>query len=133
MNLPPLAKLPLDLTAPGLMQSRKYEPLENFLKLHTPVVTADANGNGDDVFKATNVAQDERTNERHGYENGDDKAVYNYHNEDLLDALHKANQAVRGKWFQTWNQQHNDPGGADPADDENPADDEDPADGAGNP
>lgn len=116
MNLPPLNKEPLDLVQPGMMQARKYAPLENFLKLHTPVVTADANGNGDDVFSATNVEQDERTNERHGYENGEDKSVYNYHNEDILDALRRMNEAIRGMWAKTWNQQHNDPGGADDSD-----------------
>ncbi len=112
----PLTKTPLDLTAPGLMQDRKYGPLDSFLKLHTPIVTGDANGNGDDVFKASNIEAVDRTYGRHGYEDGDDNAIYANHNEDILDALRKTHEAVRGMMHQAWNVHHSDPSGADPSD-----------------
>lgn len=116
MTPAPVTKTPLDLTAPGLMQDRKYDPLDHFLKLHTPVVIGDRNGNGDDVFKGSNINTIERSYERHGYDAGEDKAVYDYHNDDILDALRRTQTAVRGMWQQAWNQQHNDPGGADASD-----------------
>lgn len=116
MTTSPLTKHVLNLVTPGSMQQREYAPLDAFLKLHTPVVTSDANGNGDDVFKASNVKTINRSYERHGYDAGDDKAVYDYHNEDILDALRKTHNAVRGMWQQAWNQQLNDPSGHDASD-----------------
>lgn len=49
-----------------------------FVQKHVVVKTTDANGNGDDVFNATNVKKVERKKERHGHESGSegDESVY---------------------------------------------------------
>lgn len=49
---------------------------QRFVDKHVVVKTKDANGNGDDVFKATNVTPIERTKEKHGYNPGEDEKVY---------------------------------------------------------
>lgn len=47
-----------------------------FVQKHAIVKTTDANGNGDDVFQATNVKKADRKKERHGHEPGEDEKVY---------------------------------------------------------
>jgi hypothetical protein len=49
---------------------------QKFIDKHTKNAVADANGNGDEVFKASNVKKSERKKERHGYEPGEDESVY---------------------------------------------------------
>ncbi len=46
-----------------------------FVRKHVRVITPDANGNGDDVFKGTNVKSVERQ-PNHGYNPGQDEKVY---------------------------------------------------------
>lgn len=57
-----------------------YEPKagdeKKFKDKHVTVKTKDANGNGDDVFQATNVKMADRQKEAHGYNPGKDEAVY---------------------------------------------------------
>jgi hypothetical protein len=57
-----------------------YEPKspdeKKFKDKHVTIKHQDRNGNGDDVFQATNVKKAERTKERHGYEPGEDEKVY---------------------------------------------------------
>lgn len=43
---------------------------------HEVQKTADANGNGDDVFNATNVKTVNRSSERHGHDKGEDEKAY---------------------------------------------------------
>lgn len=47
-----------------------------FVQKHVIVKTTDANGNGDDVFQATNVKKVERKKEKHGHEPAEDTKVY---------------------------------------------------------
>ena len=49
---------------------------QRFIDKHGVEVMPDANGNKDDVFKASKVKKIERTKERKGYETGDDEKVY---------------------------------------------------------
>jgi hypothetical protein len=49
---------------------------QRFIDKHGVEVMPDANGNKDDVFKASKVKKIERTKERKGYEPGADEAVY---------------------------------------------------------
>lgn len=49
---------------------------KRFVDKHVVVKTQDANGNKDDVFNASNVKPVVRKDEGHGYEPGDDVAVY---------------------------------------------------------
>lgn len=57
-----------------------YEPKspdeKKFKDKHVTIKHDDRNGNGDDVFQATNVKKVERKKERHGYEPGEDEKVY---------------------------------------------------------
>lgn len=57
-----------------------YEPKspdeKKFKDKHIVVKTKDRNGNGDDVFNATNIKKIERTKTRHGYEAKKDEGVY---------------------------------------------------------
>ena len=57
-----------------------YEPKspdeKKFKDKHITIKHDDRNGNGDDVFQATNVKKAERKKERHGYEPGEDEKVY---------------------------------------------------------
>ena len=48
----------------------------DFVDKHVTIKHKDRNGNGDDVFKASNVKKSERKKERHGYEPGEDEKVY---------------------------------------------------------
>lgn len=47
-----------------------------FVHKHVTVKNDDRNGNGDDVFQATNIKTVKRKEERHGYESGEDEKVY---------------------------------------------------------
>lgn len=47
-----------------------------FLKKHVTIKKDDANGNKDDAFNATNVKAIDRRKDDHGYNPGEDKAVY---------------------------------------------------------
>ena len=49
---------------------------QRFVDKHVVIKHKDRNGNGDDVFNATNVKKSPRTKENHGYEPGDDEKVY---------------------------------------------------------
>jgi hypothetical protein len=49
---------------------------QKFVDKHVTVKNKDRNGNGDDVFKATNVKVGDRKNENHGYDAGEDEKVY---------------------------------------------------------
>jgi hypothetical protein len=57
-----------------------YEPKspdeKRFKDKHITAKTKDRNGNGDDVFQATNVKVVDRKKENHGYNPGDDEKVY---------------------------------------------------------
>lgn len=63
-----------------LEKSNGYEPKpkdeKRFVDKHVVVKHPDANGNGDDVFNATNVKEVDREKEGHGYKTGQDEAVY---------------------------------------------------------
>lgn len=49
----------------------------DFVNSHGAVKkTADANGNGDDVFNASNVKTVKRRADHHGYDDGQDSAIY---------------------------------------------------------
>ncbi|NBW57137.1 hypothetical protein EBR43_05000 [bacterium] len=70
-----------------------------FVHKHVTVKTDDANGNGDDVFQATNVKTIKRKAERHGYDSGEDEKVYesedaqlllDFINEEQLDEMDKS-------------------------------------------
>ena len=49
---------------------------QKFVDKHVVQKHDDRNGNGDDVFKAANVKKADRKKDRHGYEPGEDEAVY---------------------------------------------------------
>jgi hypothetical protein len=49
---------------------------QRFVDKHIVIKHKDRNGNGDDVFNATNVKKINRKKENHGYEPGDDEKVY---------------------------------------------------------
>lgn len=57
-----------------------YEPNtkdeDRFIKKHKIQKHADRNGNGDDVFQATNIKKIDRADDRHGYNPGHDEKVY---------------------------------------------------------
>lgn len=53
----------------------KPEGEQEFVKKHVVDKKEDQNGNGDDVFQATNIATSDRSGERHGYTNKDDEKV----------------------------------------------------------
>jgi hypothetical protein len=102
-KLPPLTKTPLDLTKGGWQggPEHKYPPLQDFLQIHTPVVTADANGNGDDVFNAQHM---DKTPLRHGDVPQDAQtAQYAQDNPDVVSAMLNLRGAVKDMWLQNWN------------------------------
>ena len=66
---------------------------QKFIDKHVVAKTADRNGNGDDVFKAANVKKVDRKKERHGYEPGEDEAVY----EELKGGQKKLDKNHNGK------------------------------------
>lgn len=49
---------------------------QKFVDKHVTIKHKDRNGNGDDVFKATNVKTVKRSEDGHGYDAGDDEKVY---------------------------------------------------------
>lgn len=49
---------------------------QRFVDKHVTIKHADRNGNGDDVFKASNIKTTKRKEERHGYDAGEDEKVY---------------------------------------------------------
>jgi hypothetical protein len=57
-----------------------YEPKspdeKRFKDKHIVAKTKDRNGNGDDVFQATNIKTVDRSKEAHGYNPGEDEKVY---------------------------------------------------------
>lgn len=69
-----------------------YEPKspdeKRFKDKHITVKTKDRNGNGDDVFRATNIKPVDRSKEGHGFNPGDDEKVY----EEKMGASEKAKE-----------------------------------------
>ena len=70
-----------------------------FVHKHVTVKYDDRNGNGDDVFQATNVKTVKRKEERHGYDSGEDEKVYesedpqvllDFINEEQIDEMEKS-------------------------------------------
>lgn len=70
-----------------------------FVHKHVTVKYDDRNGNGDDVFQATNVKPVKRKEERHGYDSGEDEKVYesedpqvllDFINEEQVDEMDKS-------------------------------------------
>lgn len=61
---------------------------QKFVDKHVTIKHKDRNGNGDDVFKASNIKTVKRKEERHGYDIGDDEKVYE--ETDLNDLLDEA-------------------------------------------
>lgn len=49
---------------------------QKFVDKHVTIKHKDRNGNGDDVFNASNVKTIKRKEENHGYDSGDDEKVY---------------------------------------------------------
>lgn len=73
------------------------------LALHQPEQIEDTNGNGDDVFQATNIDQAKRYPE-HGYEPGQDEAVYDQTNVgDIQAEAENARAAVLARALSIWN------------------------------
>jgi len=66
---------------------------QKFVDKHVVAKHSDRNGNGDDVFNATNVKKVDRRKERHGYEPGEDEKVY----EELKGNQHKLDKNHNGK------------------------------------
>lgn len=54
----------------------KTKDEKRFMDKHVVKKTDDANGNGDDVFRASNIKAYDRTSTRHGYNTKDDQKVY---------------------------------------------------------
>lgn len=54
-----------------------------FVDKHVTIKHKDANGNGDDVFNASNIKKTDRKKERHGYDAGEDEKVYEDVNEQV--------------------------------------------------
>ena len=59
----------------GLLKAKSKDE-QKFIDKHTKEVIPDANGNGDEVFKASLTKKVDRKKERHGYETGEDEKVY---------------------------------------------------------
>jgi len=75
-----------ETTTPGLQIKSADE--KRFADKHVIKKTADRNGNGDDVFNATNVKGVERS-PKHGYNPGEDEKVY-----EAMDPDKKAKKAI---------------------------------------
>ena len=54
----------------------KTKDEKRFMDKHVVQKKDDANGNGDDVFRASNIKYSDRTPTRHGYNTGEDQKVY---------------------------------------------------------
>jgi hypothetical protein len=70
----------------------KSQDEDKFVKKHIVVKHRDKNGNGDDVFQATNIKALDRKKERHGYEPGEDEEVY-----EEVEALDEIGDTGRGQ------------------------------------
>lgn len=66
---------------------------QKFVDKHVTIKHSDRNGNGDDVFKATNIKTIKRKEDRKGYDPGDDEKVY----EALKGDQHKIDANKNGK------------------------------------
>lgn len=66
---------------------------QKFVDKHVTIKHKDRNGNGDDVFNATNLKTIKRKEDRHGYDVGDDEKVY----EALKGNQHKIDANKNGK------------------------------------
>jgi len=60
---------------------------QKFVDKHVTIKHKDRNGNSDDVFNGKKVKYNKRKEERHGYDSGDDEAVYEDYSEEALDNL----------------------------------------------
>ncbi len=83
------------------IQDSKFQPLLNFIKLHSVEKQEDMVGNGDDIYNASNIEYIKRF-PNHGFDDGQDKEVYNAVNPDG-DEYHKeayqtAKNSVRDMW-----------------------------------
>lgn len=67
----------------------------DFVDKHVTIKHKDRNGNGDDVFQASNIKKADRKKERHGYEPGEDEKVYEEIDSDLEDELKATRQTKK--------------------------------------
>jgi hypothetical protein len=68
---------------------------QKFVDKHVVIKHKDRNGNGDDVFNASNVKKSPRTKENHGYEPGDDEKVY-----EEVEGLNELSKGTLGRYAQ---------------------------------
>jgi len=73
----------------------KSQDEDKFVKKHIVVKHRDKNGNGDDVFQATNIKALDRKKERHGYEPGEDEEVYE--ETEVLDERNQENKEKKDR------------------------------------
>lgn len=71
----------------------KSKDEQKFVDKHVTIKHADRNGNGDDVFNATNVKTIKRSADGHGYDVGEDEKVY----EDV-EELDELSRAILGRY-----------------------------------
>lgn len=74
------------------LQNNEFRPLNTFIQMHDVEKHEDGAGNDDDFYKAANVKYIERFPERHGFDDGTDKEIYDRFNPDLDETQRAARQ-----------------------------------------
>lgn len=87
------------------LQGNKFAPLNNFVSLHDVERHDDGAGNDDKLYKADNINYIERFPERHGFDDGIDKEIYDKYNPDVDEHVRAARLNALNAMHQLW-QQH---------------------------
>lgn len=86
----------------------KSEDEQRFVNKHVTIKHKDRNGNGDDVFKASNVKTIKRSGkENHGYDAGEDEAVYEWSDEEIESLLDEAADIIEKSLAEGQDGNHN--------------------------
>lgn len=115
MNQPqPTTKINLYDIMLKALQGNEFRPLNSFIQMHDVEKHEDGAGNGDDFYKADNIKYIERFHERHGFDDGTDKEIYDRFNPDI-DEFQKASRqnafsAIQALWQRDPSHAHDDSG-----------------------
>ena len=99
----PVAKFSLlDLLHKTTMDGNQFKPLNAFVQIHDVEKRSDEVGDDNDLYKADNVEYIDRFSERHGFDAGTDKAIYDRINPDLDEYQKSSRQNALAAMLSLW-------------------------------
>ncbi len=87
-----------------VMDKNQFRPLNTFVQMHNVEKRSDEVGDDDKIYKASNIDYIDRFPERHGFDDGIDKEIYDRINPDLDEYQKSARQNAYSAVHSLWQQ-----------------------------